>query len=164
MHGGYGDPNFIAPETGDFRVAENSPALGLGFKNFPMDQFGVENERLRKLASSPEIPKLYVESFQKEKRPIFDFLGAKVRKIKGLGDRSAAGLQDENGILVVELPTGTLAEKQGVLINDVIIKLNDKKTSDIAQLMDSYQGEMWKGRIDLTIIRNQEEIEISITL
>lgn len=164
MHGGYGDPDFIAPETGDFRVAENSPALASGFKNFPMDQFGVKNGQFRKLAASPEIPKLYVESFQKEKRPIFDFLGAKVRKIKGLGDRSAAGLQDENGILVIELPTGTLAEKQGVLINDVIIKLNDKKTSNIAQLMDSYQGEMWKGRIDLTVIRNQEEIEISITL
>lgn len=164
MHGAYGDPNFIAPETGDFRVAENSPALGLGFKNFPMDQFGVKDEELRKLAASPEIPTLFMVSFQKEKRPVFDFLGAKVRKIKGLGERSAAGLQDENGILVVKLPAGSQAEKQGVRLNDVIVKLNDNKTSNIAQLMNIYQGEMWKGRIDLTIIRNQEEIEISITL
>ena len=164
MNGAYGDPNFIAPETGDFRVAENSPALGLGFKNFPMDQFGVKDGQLRKLAASPEIPSLFMESFQKEKQPVFDFLGAKVRKIKGLGERSAAGLQDEHGILVVKLPAGSQAEKRGVRINDVIVKLNDHKTSNIAQLMNHYQGEMWKGRIDLTIIRNQEEIEISIAL
>ena len=66
--------------------------------------------------------------------------------------------------MVVKLPAGSQAEKQGVKINDVIVKLNDNKTSNIAQLMNIYQGEMWKGRINLTIIRNQEEIEISIAL
>lgn len=35
------DPMFVAPEQGDYRVREGSPALRLGFKNFPMDQFGI---------------------------------------------------------------------------------------------------------------------------
>lgn len=34
------DPLFVNPQKGDYRVKENSPALKLGFKNFPMDQFG----------------------------------------------------------------------------------------------------------------------------
>ncbi|MBM3240550.1 right-handed parallel beta-helix repeat-containing protein [Candidatus Poribacteria bacterium] len=40
-HSIYGDPLFIDPDNGDFRVKANSPALELGFKNFPMTKFGV---------------------------------------------------------------------------------------------------------------------------
>jgi len=35
------DPMFMDPANGDFRVKPESPALKLGFKNFPMDQFGL---------------------------------------------------------------------------------------------------------------------------
>ena len=34
------DPQFVAPSRGDYSVKAGSPALTLGFKNFPMDQFG----------------------------------------------------------------------------------------------------------------------------
>ncbi|MGJ8634658.1 MAG: right-handed parallel beta-helix repeat-containing protein, partial [Luteolibacter sp.] len=54
----YGDPMFIDPKNGDFRVKEGSPALGIGFKNFPMDQFGVKKPSLKKIARTPEIPAL----------------------------------------------------------------------------------------------------------
>lgn len=40
-HSVYADPMFIDPSKGDFRVQPASPALKLGFKNFPMDQFGL---------------------------------------------------------------------------------------------------------------------------
>jgi hypothetical protein len=36
----FGDPRFVDPAKGDFRVRPESPAIKLGFKNFPMDQFG----------------------------------------------------------------------------------------------------------------------------
>ena len=32
-----GDPKFLDPASGDYRVADDSPALKLGFKNFPME-------------------------------------------------------------------------------------------------------------------------------
>ncbi len=163
-HGAYGNPDFLAPQAGDFRVAENSAALKVGFKNFPMDQFGVKSQHLRKLAASPEIPVLFIEAFQKDKRQVFDFLGAKVRKIKGLGERSAAGLQNENGVLILELPENSLASKQGLMIRDVIVGLNDHKIADIAQLMDFYQGERWKGQIDLMVIRDQKETKVKVKL
>ncbi|MDR3268229.1 MAG: chitobiase/beta-hexosaminidase C-terminal domain-containing protein [Tannerella sp.] len=40
------DPLFVNPEKGDYRVKENSPALKLGFKNFPMDRFGHRMTRI----------------------------------------------------------------------------------------------------------------------
>ena len=51
------DAMFIDPANGDFRVKDDSPALKLGFVNFPMDQFGVQKPELKAIARTPEIPK-----------------------------------------------------------------------------------------------------------
>jgi len=40
------NPNFVDPINGNYQVQENSPALKLGFKNFPMDQFGHQMTRI----------------------------------------------------------------------------------------------------------------------
>ncbi len=45
-HDVFADPLFVDPADGDYRVSENSPALKLGFKNFPMDQFGHQMTRV----------------------------------------------------------------------------------------------------------------------
>jgi len=46
------DPKFIDPEKGDYRVQNDSPAIQLGFENFPMDQFGVyKPEFVKELAN-----------------------------------------------------------------------------------------------------------------
>ena len=34
------DPMFVNPTAGDYTVKDGSPALALGFKNFPMTGFG----------------------------------------------------------------------------------------------------------------------------
>jgi hypothetical protein len=47
---------FLDPANGDYRVADDSPAIGLGFKNFAMDQLGVKSPHLRKQARSPKLP------------------------------------------------------------------------------------------------------------
>ncbi|MCB4807867.1 chitobiase/beta-hexosaminidase C-terminal domain-containing protein [Tamlana sp. 62-3] len=39
-------PLFKNPEKGDYSVQENSPALKLGFKNFPMNEFGHQMTRI----------------------------------------------------------------------------------------------------------------------
>ncbi len=40
QHSVTADPQFVNPGRGDYTVKAGSPALALGFKNFPMDQFG----------------------------------------------------------------------------------------------------------------------------
>jgi hypothetical protein len=51
-----GDPCFIDPAHGDFRVRNGSAALKTGFVNFPMDSFGVMKPALRAIAKTPVIP------------------------------------------------------------------------------------------------------------
>jgi Right handed beta helix region len=53
QHSLIGDARFLDPASGDFRVANDSPAIELGFKNFRLDQFGVQSARLRRLAQTP---------------------------------------------------------------------------------------------------------------
>jgi hypothetical protein len=53
-----GDPMFRDPSKGDYSVREGSPALKIGFKNFPMDQFGVQKPGLKAKAKTPELPVL----------------------------------------------------------------------------------------------------------
>ncbi|KTD85188.1 right-handed parallel beta-helix repeat-containing protein [Paenibacillus etheri] len=43
-HSVFGAPLFIDPEGGDYRVRPESPALALGFRNFTMDRFGLEDD------------------------------------------------------------------------------------------------------------------------
>lgn len=40
------NPLFVDPASGDYSVAEESPALALGFKNFPMNEFGHHMTRI----------------------------------------------------------------------------------------------------------------------
>jgi len=42
----FADPLFVDPANGDYRVRAGSPALKLGFKNFPMDRFGHRQTRI----------------------------------------------------------------------------------------------------------------------
>ena len=36
------DPMFADPENGDYTISSESPAIKLGFKPFPLDDFGLE--------------------------------------------------------------------------------------------------------------------------
>jgi hypothetical protein len=90
-----GDAQFIAPGRGDYRVKPGSPALALGFINFPMDQFGVTSPALRKLARTPVLPGQAVATTDKKavrETATRTWLGAKVRSIADEGEMSAFGL------------------------------------------------------------------------
>lgn len=50
-----GNPLFKDAAKGDYSVEEGSPALSLGFKNFPMNNFGVVSPALKKIAKTPVI-------------------------------------------------------------------------------------------------------------
>jgi hypothetical protein len=43
-HSVFADPLFVDPANGDYRVRPDSPALALGFVNFPMDTFGLAGD------------------------------------------------------------------------------------------------------------------------
>ena len=52
------DAFFLDSQNGQFTVRAESPAIKLGFRNFPMHGYGVTSPRLRALARTPDIPRL----------------------------------------------------------------------------------------------------------
>lgn len=160
----YGDPHYLDPATGNYQVAATSPALKVGFVNFSMDEFGVISKHLKEIAAKPDFPQPYPVGKEGSDRT-FKFLGADVKKLIGIGEQSATGLDRERGILVVNIPPEkSIARVHGLLEGDVILALNETPTNSIRRLMEVYQGEVWKGRVELTVYRNQKEMKKVIQL
>ncbi len=157
-----GDPMFVDPAKGDYTVAQASPALKAGFKNFPMDQFGVQKSALKKMAKQPAIPVLISEAGLADKSVSVTFLGGTIKSVDGLGDRSAYGLPDETGVVILSAGSGSLLTQSGVQDRDVIRSANGKPVSNIKELMDVYQAFNWTGRLPVTIIRNQQVLSLEL--
>jgi hypothetical protein len=160
-HSRFGDPNFLNPKQGDFRVAKNSPALALGFQNFPMNGFGVQTARLRSLARSPKLPLLLQPAVEKEQAETM-WLGMKVRNIRGAGDRSAYGLPDELGILVIEVPKGGQPVTSGLQKGDVIRTVNGTTVATVGQLVAIQSQLHYLTTLPIGVIRNQQLINITL--
>ena len=163
-HSLVGDPQFVNPAAGDYTVKEGSPALALGFKNFPMDQFGVQKPSLKAIARTPELPQLKKNAkaavARTAARPDY-FCQARVRDIEGLGDRSAYGLPDETGVLLLDVPAdGTLA-KSGLVKDDVILACSGKpvrNAGDLRALQDAAKGAPLK----LSAMRRQQTVAAEV--
>jgi hypothetical protein len=158
------DARFINPAAGDFRVADGSPALSLGFKNFPMDRFGVVSQRLKAIARTPEIPAIAGQANADGQSPPAargTAFGASVRNIVGLGDRSLYGLPDESGVLVLDTPADSIAHRSGLIAGDVIIAAGNhavRTIADLLKLADRSPGTS----LHLTVIRQQRKTEVDI--
>jgi hypothetical protein len=153
-HSVCGDIHFVNPQEGDFRLKEGSIAFSVGFKNFAMDNFGVVSPRLKALAISVPIPNLIALGKVSEKE-IVDFMGAKVKDLTTLGERSATGMDSTRGILVVDVSAGSGAAKF-LQTNDVILSFNGKKINKIRDLLEARMSVI-SSNTEVVIFRNQRE-------
>ena len=158
-----GNPIFINAAAGNYQVASNSPALTIGFKNFVMDQFGVQKPALKKIALTPVIPVLSTNLSTGDKSVVADFLGGKIKSVDGPGDRAAYGLPDETGVVVLAAGNGLL-KKSGVKDNDVIRIANGHEIKTTKDLLDIYQANSWKPTITVEAFRNQQPVKIVVLL
>ncbi|SEN37145.1 Right handed beta helix region [bacterium A37T11] len=161
VHAAAGNPQFVDPAEGDFRVKKGSAALAVGFKNFPMNQFGVTSARLRLLAAQPIISPLIL-SGPTASGTIFDWQGAEVKNIETLGEQSAAGLAAIRGVLVVKVNAHSALEKAGMLVGDVILKAQGEDINDFIFLEKVEKANKWKGMLILSVWRNQTLQEKSL--
>jgi hypothetical protein len=151
-----GDPLFIDAASGDFRVQDQSPALQIGFQNFPMDAFGVVSERLKGLARQPEIPRPEHDASGSAGKTYLWF-GADVKNVETPGEQSAAGLESISGVVLLLVPEHSALKKQGFQTGDVIVNIDGAGIKDFAQLQDAMSAIQFKESLEIGIIRNQRE-------
>ncbi|MCK0190908.1 PDZ domain-containing protein [Arenibacter sp. F20364] len=158
----FGDALFVDAKLGNYTVKEESAAHKVGFKNFDMDSFGVTNSGLKSLAKSPTIPTMFFGN-NNEKDVEFDWLGSKIKSIATMAERSASGLNKTAGVLLLSIEPQTVIGNSPLQVGDVIISAEGDEINTVADLMKSYQNNNWKGKLNLTIFRNQKEKEVSFT-
>jgi len=158
----FGNPMFKSPENGDFTIKENSPAIKLGFKNFPMDNFGVQKAALKAIAMQPEIPELNIVTFQKAKNSTKEWLGVTLKNIETIEEQSAWGLHSTDGVIVIKIKNKSVLAASGIIDGDVIIKVEGEKIKNISELLIKYQENNWRDSLKLGIVRNQKEREVHV--
>ncbi len=150
-------PDFVNPQTGDFRLKDGSMAFSVGFKNFTMDSFGVVSPRLKALAKKVPLPKII--GFEKAgEDKIIDFMGAKVKNLTTLGERSATGMDDTRGVLVVEVAAGSVASRF-LQANDVILSFNNKPVNKLRDLFNARVSVIIGSNAEMVLFRNQKEVK-----
>lgn len=160
------DPQFISPETGDYRVKADSPALQLGFENFPMDRFGVQRQSFKEIVNKHRnggdpAPSADDRSIQRQSNPS-RFLGASIDNLIGEGQMSAAGMVKETGVLFISVPTDSQAYQLGIREGDVLIKINDVEIDTVSQCINVFDT---KREQSLTFtLFNATERQISFNL
>lgn len=153
-----GDPQFLHPEKGDYTVSPNSPALNIGFKNFAMDSFGVQEPGLKALALQPVIPALVMDKSQQTLKPAgLPFLGGMIKPVESMEERSAYGLQDESGAIIVSVPENSLLAASGIRPKDVICTANGIKVASAKHLLEILEAAKGKEKIPVEIMRNQQK-------
>jgi hypothetical protein len=158
------DAQFVDVANGDYRVKEGSLALSLGFVNFPMDRFGVQKPALKAIARHPALPgqRPVSSSGTRDVAP-HAWLGVTVRNVADVGEMSALGLPGVTGVLVLEVPVGSVPAKCGLQKGDVILSLNGTRMADVATLLQQAPALADFQSILLGISRQQKEISLNIT-
>lgn len=160
----FGNPKFLNPDKGDYRVADDSPALKLGFKNFNMNNFGVQKEALKAIAKTPIIPQFDPHANQNEKTENKNWLGAIIKNVETLGEQSASGLDEITGVLVLKKHVHGPLVKSELEVGDAIIGIEGKKVKNIIDLMKVYLENKSKETLKMTVFRYQKSTEIEVNI
>jgi hypothetical protein len=156
------DALFVNPSSGDYRVKSDSPALKLGFANFPMDRFGVQTPSLKAISRTPLLPG-QLANHEISRDPTHRlWLGVSVRNIANEGEMSALGLPGVTGVLLLKVDPKSVLAKSGLRSNDVVLSLNGQKISDVDSLLRLTTVNSGRD-LDLTISRSQKLIPLNVS-
>ena len=162
----HGDPLFIDPAKGDFRVLENSPALKTGFVNFPMEQFGVTKASLKAIAKTPKIPNFTiqtVEARQQIAKQSYTWMNILLKEPAG-DEWSAYGVgYDSGGVALTTVSKDSEAYNLGFRSGDLIQEINGTPIATVQKLMEYINAQKnGKSRHHFLVVRNQANIIITV--
>ena len=165
-----GDAMYVDPTKGDFRVKEGSPAMKLGFKNFPMDQFGVKKPSLKAIARTPEIPELDNTIDPTRSQPPSEVVqrwaweGAVLQDLKGEEFSAYGASKEAGGVAVVRVAKGSAAEKAGMRAGDLIQGIGGQSVSNAKAFFQGLKKSADNPNQSVKVMALRSQKPIAITL
>ena len=147
----------------NFALSNTSKAFEIGFENIPQNGFGVYSPRLKRKAEKPELSELLV-SDSSNTNQTYLWEKAEVRLVSGLGDRSAYGLPDEKGCIILKMNNAVNIQDAGLKENDVIYSIYGEVIDSVETLVRLTNKYKWKKTLLLECFRNQQKLKISLVL
>jgi serine protease Do len=105
-----------------------------------------------------------LENYQMVIRP---YIGIHVRSVENISDsdKEKWNLKDvEEGVYVNDVTKNSASDLAGIKVNDVITKVNGEAIKDVTELRYKLYGYGVGDVVKLTIFRNQETLELEVTL
>jgi serine protease Do len=69
----------------------------------------------------------------------------------------------KDGVLVKEVDSNSAAERAGVKVGDVIVKVGDTRVGSLRELTTALRAARSKGSYTITVVRNKKEMPVTVT-
>lgn len=162
-----GDPRFTNPDptgTYDFTLAEDSPALALGFRNIPMTGFGAPGGALPPEAVLPTGDDEPDPIELTRKKVVEKLMGADVTNITTEAEQSSYAIDDFKGLKFATVPVGSYAAEAGLLSGDLVRTINGEEvTEDRNTFWQAYNALPAGAPITLGVRRASTDVTVSMT-
>lgn len=158
-----GSPMFVSPASGNYQVAAGSPALALGFVNFPMDQFGVTTRPFTVNSKSIVVrnPALISTAPPVKLTGVFRWLGSQVKGVTTIEEASSFGTNPMNGGVFFKGDyLGSAAAATGILESDLIASINGSTVVTVEDMVIALSAAT--GDVTFGIVRGQSPSNIVI--
>lgn len=158
-----GSPNFVSPATGNYQVSAGSPALTLGFVNFPMNQFGVTTRPFTVNSKSITVrtPALIPSAPPVKLSGVFRWLGSQIKSVTTIEEASSFGTNPENGGVFFKGDyLGSAAAATGLLETDLIASINGAAVATVEDMVAALSATT--GDVTFGIVRGQAPLNIIV--
>ena len=158
-----GNPLFINPAIGDFRVSKESLAIRLGFRNFDMGLFGVTKASLKKIAKTPVLSDIKLGETGST-ASIRNVIWMNVLLSEPKGEEMSAYGQDFNagGVALSNVALNSDAYELGFRTGDLIQMINQIKINSIKDFETYLKLNASISLHSFSIIRNQNQYQLVV--
>jgi hypothetical protein len=168
MNSTSGDPGFLDPTNGDFRLPTTSAALALGITSLPADTYGVTSLSLRAQAATPPFGAMGLgavgtDAGSRDCTTQATWRGATVENLCGLNEQTVVGLGSDIGVFVPTVPAGTQAAADGFQALDVILQFGGQNVASMDDLNRFYGATTPGQKVIVGIHRSQMDTTLTMT-
>ena len=162
-----GDPQFANPARGDFSVRNEALARAIGFRNFPMNRFGVQKAALKAIAETPLMPQLLrkiATSPVANAAKSVVWMRATLREPRG-EEMSAYGVTfDTKGVAIEQIDANSpLGGAQGLQKGDLVLEIGSNRVRSIEDFRRVI-GAANNSDLQLRIVRRQKEVTLTFSV